>query len=141
MSEFLNDLKKSIDDGKFNSDAAKKINLIDEEANHIDPNKAEKLIEKRLKESGTKVSSEEDVVGKNLEYDKKMEDIKHRDVILQQIATIQEMEHMVSLSVQDMFEFLKTLETNFNFDEENETNKELYDEIKRVKEKFSSIIP
>lgn len=143
MGDFLDNLKNAVEEGEFNSDAAKKINQINEKADGIDPKDAEKLIEKRLEDSGTKVVSEDDVVAKNLEYDREMENIQYKDLILQQIATIQEMEYMVSLSVQDMFQYIKTLEEKFSFDEEDKENlnEDLYNEIKRVRAKFSDILP
>lgn len=140
MSEFLDKLKKAVDEGEFNSEAAKKINEIEKRSMEIDPNEAEKLLEKRLEESGAKIITEDEVVAKNIDYDKKLEQLKYIDGLNKQIATLRDMENMVLLSIQDMLQYVKTVDENFNFDKENEeNNKKLNDEIQRIKDRFGSL--
>jgi len=141
MGEFLENLKNAVEEGEFNSDAAKKINAIDEKAGKINPQDAERLIEKRLEESGGGFDVEEkEMKEKNIAYDREMEEIKYNDLILKQIATIKDMEHMVTLSVQDMFQFLKTIEENYAFDKEKEGDEKLLLEIERVRTRFQPVL-
>jgi len=135
---FLENLKKAVDTGDFNSEAAKKIKAVDELANEkIDP---EELITKRLEASGIKTTAvtEEEAEVINAEYEKKMQEIKEKDLVLQQIKTLQEIDETVMLSIQDMRDFVQTLEESF--DKENPIHADIFTEIGNIKNKYSSII-
>jgi phospholipid N-methyltransferase len=137
-SDFLDNLKKAVDTGEFNSEAAKKIIDIDKLADEkIDP---DDLVQKRLDVSGVKTASitEEEVEVINAEYEKKMQEIKEKDLVLQQIKTLQEIDETVMLSIQDMRDFVQTLEESF--DKENHIHADMFTEIEKIKNKYNSII-
>jgi hypothetical protein len=135
-SPFLENLKNAVDKGEFNSEAAKKINAIDELADgKID---SEEKVEERLKTAGIKTVTEEEAEVINAEYEKKMLEIKERDLVLQQIKTLQEIDETVMLSVMDMRDFIQTLEESF--DKENPIHVDIFTEIEKIKNKYSSII-
>jgi hypothetical protein len=137
-SPFLENLKKAVDTGDFNSEAAKKIKAVDELADQkIDP---EELVTKRLEASGIKTASvtEEEAEVINAEYELKMKEIKEKDLVLQQIKTLQEIDETVMLSIQDMRDFVQTLEESF--DKENPIHADIFTEIGNIKNKYSSII-
>jgi hypothetical protein len=133
---FLENLKNAVDKGEFNSEAAKKIKAIDELAD--DKIDSEEKVEERLKIAGIKTVTEEEAVVINAEYEKKMQEIKEKDLVLQQIKTLQEIDETVMLSVMDMRDFIQTLEESF--DKENPIHVDIFTEIEKIKNKYSSII-
>jgi len=142
MGTFLDDLKKSVETGEFNSEAAKKIIEID------------KLASQKLEGGGTpglnaiydKIDSappkpaptDEEVLELNSAYEKKMEEIKKQDAVNAQLATLIEIEDMVKLSIVDMLSFTKELEEKFGkeFLAKDPMFNELYLRIQEVKNKF-----
>jgi hypothetical protein len=135
-TDFLDNLKKAVDTGEFNSEAAKKIKAIDELADtKVD---ADEKITERLKQAGIKIVTEEEAEVINAEYEIKMQEIKERDLVLQQIKTLQEIDETVMLSVQDMRDFIQTLEESF--DKEKPIHADIFTEIEKIKNKYSSII-
>jgi len=136
-SPFLENLKNAVDKGEFNSEAAKKIIDIDKLADgKIDP---DDLVQKRLEVSGVKSGiTEEEAEIVNAEYELKMKEIKERDLVLQQIKTLQEIDETVMLSIQDMRDFVQTLEESF--DKEKPSHADIFTEIENIKNKYSSII-
>ena len=143
MNPFLESLKKSVETGEFNSEAAKKINEIDKLADIIAPTGgAAANIEKRLKEAGIKTVTEEEALTLNSEYDKKMEEIKKQDTVNLQLATLTDIEDMVKLSVDDMVSFIKELEDKFKkeFDENDPIFEKLKTKIIEIKLKYISFI-
>jgi hypothetical protein len=145
-SDFLDKLKKAVDTGEFNSEAAKKIIEIDELANEkmkgtsgiVQDSNIEKSIDERLDKAGIKTVTEEEAAIINSEFDKKMLEIKEKDLALQQIKTLTEIDDLVMLSVYDMRDFIETVVDSF--DKTKPANAELFSEIERVKTKYSSII-
>jgi hypothetical protein len=140
---FLENLKKAVEDGDFNSDAAKKIIEINELADTIAPTgDAEANLEKRLKEAGVKTVTEEEAALINSEYEKKMEEVKKQDAVTKQLATLIDIEEMVKASIDDMQSYIEELEHKFEkeFTEENPMFGELYQKIDEIKSKYKSII-
>lgn len=133
-SNFLKDLQNAVDKGEFNSEAAKKIIEVDKLADNAIPEN----IADRLEKAGVKTVSEEEAAAINSEYEKKMLEIKEKDLALQQIATLKDIERMVMLSVYDMRDFVKTIEESF--DKTKPVNAELFTEVEKIKNKYSSII-
>ena len=138
-SNFLDNLKKAVETGEFNSEAAKRINEINEQAkiavdNPLSKNQMEKIEENVKLES---VSKEEEALAEK-KYREKMEETKENDLILQQIKTLIEIEESVAASVFDMKDFISTLEESF--DKLNPNHEILFTEIEKVKSKYSSII-
>jgi len=110
MSDFLDKLKKAVDEEEFNSDAAKKIIEINDLADTKTVAGSSEELDKRLEAAGVKNVSAEEAVALNSQYEKEMEKIKENDAINGQIATLIEIEDMVKLSINDMFDFISELE-------------------------------
>jgi hypothetical protein len=152
MGTFLDDLKNSVDKGEFNSEAAKKIIEINKLADtkvpvggfksEEDLKELQSSIDKRVQEAGVKSVSEEEALKLNSEYEKKMAEIKKRDLINQQVVTLVDIEDLVKLSVQDMFSFITELEEKFKkeLEEKKPSFKNLADKIEELKNKYSTII-
>jgi len=137
-SQFLENLKKAVDDGNFNSEAAKKINEVHKLADIIAPTGgAASLLEKRLGETVIKTVSNEKLVEVNSEYEKKMQEFKKQDLILQQIKILNEIDETIMLSIGDMHEFIKALESEFDINQPE--HNALFSEIEKIKVKYSSI--
>jgi len=147
MSIFLENLKKAADSGEFNSDAAKKINQIDEKANIFAENKSvvemeESLIDKAKRDGEIKSVSEEEALELNSQYEQKMKKIKEQDAVNTQLVTLIDIEGMVKASIGDMYSFIEELEVKF----EKELNKEdpifgdLYLKLEEIKSKYNPIV-
>jgi len=150
MSKFLDDLKKAANNGEFNSDAAKKINEINELADSKIGNgsvgELEKIkagLEKRVvdsEESKINIVSEEEALEFNTEYERKMGQFKKQDMINAQLATLIEIEDMVKASIGDMFGFVEELEEKFEkeFEGEDIMFGDLYQKIEELKMKYKN---
>lgn len=127
MSKFLEDLKNAADNGEFNSDAAKKINEIDElaekKASEMGEDELQESLEKRAQETPAVAVTEEEALELNSQYEEKMEALKTLDAENKKIAlaetaknqlkTLIEIEDMVKLTIQDMMFHIESLEENF----------------------------
>lgn len=139
-SDFLENLKKAVDEGEFNSDAAKLINDIDELAgekgNNID--ELQERINERIDESGKKDSLNEDEVKSINEVNEKfISEITEVDVVNSHVATMLDMEKLVNESILDFISHIKIIENQFFNDKKNNSKYEkLYDELTRIKNKF-----
>jgi intein/homing endonuclease len=134
LSPFLENLKKSVDSGEFNSEAAKKIIEVDKLADNANVEN----IADRLEKSGVKTVSEGEAAEINSDYEKKMQEIKEKDLALHQIAILKEIDETLMLSLYDMKDFVTTVETSF--DKTKSVNTELFQEVEKIKTKYSSII-
>lgn len=141
MTDFLDKLKKAVDEEDFNSEAAKKIIDINELADQKTVTGSSEELDKRLEAAGVRNVSAEEAVALNSQYEEKMELIKKRDAVNVQLATLIEIEDMVVASVDDMFSFIDELEVKFEkeFEAENPIFDDLSQKIKRVKSKYDSI--
>jgi len=146
MSKFLEDLKNAADNGEFNSDAAKKINEINELAdvksgNISNKEEYENLKEKFEKHTDNAAVTEKEALELNSEYEKKMNKIKIEDTVNAQLATLIEIEDMVKASIGDMFSFVEELEEKFEkeFEGEDTMFGDLYQKIEELKMKYKSI--
>jgi len=154
MGTFLDDLKKSVDTGEFNSEAAKKIIEVNKLADEKAKENPFKLVIDRIEKTGfAEAVPEEDRIVLNSEYEKQMEEIKKQDeenkriadminVINTQISTLVEIEDMVKLSVQDMLSFVKELEDKFSkeIEAKDPMFTELNQKLEEIKLKYISII-
>jgi len=139
LSPFLENLKKSVDTGEFNSDAAKKIIEVNKLAeNPATSNALWNAYENANKNGEIKTVTEEEAAVIKADYEKGMLEIKEKDLALQQLAMLRDIEETVRLSVYDMRDFLKTLDETF--DKTNPNFKELLAEVELIKNKYSSII-
>jgi len=147
-SEFINNLKKAVDTGEFNSEAAKKIIEVTEladqklEAANKGGKPVDELVDERLKNAGIKEVGEDEISEINSEYEKKMADIKKQDGINAQLATLIEIEDMVKASIQDMMSFVEELDTKFEkeFEAEDPMFGDLAQKIEEIENKYNSII-
>jgi hypothetical protein len=149
---FLDNLKKAVETGEFNSEAAKKIIEIDKLAD--EKKNALGLVTDRIEKSGfAKSVSEEEAAVLNSDYEKQLALIKKQDeenkriadltnLVDTQLATLVEIESMVKLSIEDMLLFADELEGRFQleFKAENPMFGELSQKIKQIKSKYNSII-
>jgi len=139
LSPFLENLKKSVETGDFNSEAAKKIIEVNKLAeNPATSNALWNAIEKANENGEIKTVTEEEAATIKADYEKKMLEIKEKDLALQQIALLKDFDEALMLSLYDVRDFIKTLEDTF--DKEKEVNGELFIEIEKIKNKYSSII-
>lgn len=144
-SEFLNQLKETVETGDFNSEAAKKILEINE---LVDTNSfqrkslRDKEIEGGLTPELVESLTPEEAEIINIASEKKMADIKKQDTINQQLAILFEIEDMIKASIDDMFTFTDELESNFakEFESEDPMFGELYQKIESLKSKYNSQI-
>ena len=154
-TSFLDNLKNAVDNGDFNSEAARKLieigNLADTK---FIPKTNEQLLEKlntvkeKLVGDNAVTVTEEEAAAINAEYEAYMEDVKKRDAVNVQLATLVEIEDMVKLSVVDMLTFIDELEEKFPDELGNEEPAipnsipnpmfvELIKKIEEVKTKYS----
>jgi len=154
-TSFLDNLKNAVDNGDFNSEAARKLieigNLADTK---FIPKTNEELTEKlntvkeKLVVDNAVTVTEEEAAAINAEYEAYMEDVKKRDAVNVQLATLVEIENMVKLSVVDMLTFIDELEEKFPDELGNEEPAipnsipnpmfvELIKKIEEVKTKYS----
>lgn len=156
-SPFLDKLKNAVENGEFNSEAAKKINEVDKLADQklADPKKnAFDLVTDRLEKAGyAKSVSEEEATVLNSDYEKKMEEIKKQDeenkrivdltnMVDTQLKTLVEIEEMVKACVEDMFSFAEKLEGKFSkeFEVKDPMFVELVQKLEQIKFKYNFII-
>jgi hypothetical protein len=138
MGNFLDDLKKSVDTGEFNSEAAKKIIEIDKLADKKE--NPFKSTHDRIEKVGFAESvSEEEAAVINSEYEKQMEAIKQKDIATAQLANLIEIEDMVKATISDMMSFVDELEDKFakEFDIEDPMFGELSQKIEQIKLKYN----
>ena len=123
-NNFLDNLKKAVETGEFNSEAAKKIieinKLADIKLNQAaststDPTKAlENSLDERLNKAGVKTVTAEEAQELNSQYEQRMEAIRLQDTINQQVATLIDIEDMVKASIDDMFSYVTEIEDVFS---------------------------
>jgi len=144
MSEdFLKKLEKAVNEGEFNSDAAKKITAISEAAEKIkfkDDKEVEAKAKERINRIEPETVSEEEVKKINSEHDKKIAAIRKQDAINNNVANLIQIEDMVDLSVEDMFSFVDELEDKFEKElKEDEQFAETAKHIEKIKKKYGEI--
>ena len=152
-SPFLDNLKKAVETGDFNSEAAKKIIEVSELSETKTGTRALDFAFDAANSSGAiKTVSEEEAAELSVEYEKKMLEIKEKDAenkriadlidaAEKQTATLIEIENMVQLSINDMMGFIVELETNFSKEIQgnNPIFTDLTQQIVKIKSKYGSI--
>lgn len=139
--DFLENLKKAVDDGEFNSEAANKVNSIDKLADVVGATGgAGANIEKRINESGMKTVSEEKAVEANSEYETKMAAFKLQDLVNNQIAMLIDIDDMIAASIEDLFLLSSEIKNKFKkeFDDEVPVYGELSLKIDEIEKKYST---
>jgi len=142
-SQFLNSLKKTVETGEFNSEAAKKIIEISELADSkVGSTKAiDDAIEVPKKEGKIQTVTEQEAAAINGAYEEKMANIKKQDAVNLQIAALIDFEDVLSETINEMFAFISELETKFEkeFEEEDPLLGDLYLKITTIKTKYNKI--
>jgi hypothetical protein len=134
-SDFLKNLQNAVETGEFNSEAAKKINEIDEKAKTV-----ENVQEKVMKAEAEYIPEEEAL--KSAEYEQEMEKIKMQDAVNKQLATLIEIEDMVKLSISDMISFANELKEKFGaeFEAKNPMFADLLSKINEINMRYNNSI-
>lgn len=139
MSNFLNNLKNAVEKGEFNSDAAKKINEINELADKkINLDEVAENVKKKVEEDRSKIQPVEKEVAEagNLEYENKMNTLKESDQVNSELATLIDVDGMIQLSINDMLEHMKSLEEKYSDKINDDNYKPLFDKIKEIRDKY-----
>jgi hypothetical protein len=131
-SEFLSELKKSVEVGNFNSDAAKKINEI---ANLADSKS------KNIKKEDIILDDNNDLVGVETtpEFKSNLNYYKVEDFILKQISFIKNIDNEIKLSIDVMFEYIETIKEEIEKNKETGDFSPLLKEIEKIEDKFKLI--
>ena len=144
MGKFLDDLKNAVNEGDFNSEAAKKIIDIDKNTGNtrgllLTDEEKEKL--EKNKKTMLNVT-EEDAASANLEYAKKIEIIKKQDALNGQLRMLAEIEDTIKASIAYILSFVDELKDKFSkeFEAADPLFGELLEKSKQIKDKYSSII-
>lgn len=140
-NNFLENLKKAVETGEFNSEAANKINEIDKLADNAkgftdkDREKAKKLL-------NAQAVSEKEAVELNSAYEEKMEKIKKTDIANNRLATLIEIEEMVELTINDMINYIVEVEETFSKEKEEKCVifDTLFNKIEEIRKKYSIFI-
>jgi len=141
QSDFLKNLKTAVEEGNFNSEAAKKVIDTNESANKSTKESREKYINAVnaiIKNKKNENISEEEISAINSNYEIEMKNIKEKDLALQQIKLLNEIEETIKLSIHDMFDFINQIEESFDKSEKNYNN--LFTEIEKNKTKYSNLL-
>jgi hypothetical protein len=142
-SNFLENLKKSVEEGDFNSEAAKKIIEVHKAVDNVTSTRAlDFAFEVANKEGAIKTLTEEEALVLNTEYEKEMERIKKVDLANSQLAILTEIEEMVELSISDMISFVKELKDKFgkDFEEQDPAYLKLLEKINKINMKYNNSI-
>lgn len=143
-SDFLNNLKKTVEAGDFNSEAAKKIIEISDLADSkMGSTKAiDAAMEAAEREGAVVTVTEQEAAAINSAYEEKMANIKKQDAINVQIATLIDIEDMLKANIDDMFSFTDELEEKFakEFEAEDPMFGELYQKIENLKLQYKKLI-
>jgi uncharacterized coiled-coil protein SlyX len=138
-SEFINNLKKAVEEGDFNSDAAKKINEIDKEANKIKKNKSKEDIEKsinnKIKDSGTKAVDKDNIAELNSKYEKEMQNRAKEEKIYATIATLENLEYSIDKAFDELKKFI--IQQKAKYDSNDESCKNLYEKMDKLMNKYN----
>lgn len=113
MTDFLKNLKDAVENEKFNSEAAQRINKINELADEKTLATSQDEVDARLEAAGVKNVTAEEAVAISSQYEEKMAKIKERDAVNAQLATLIEIDDAVKLTIIDLFEFIEGLEERF----------------------------
>lgn len=143
-SDFLNNLKKTVEAGDFNSEAAKKIIEISDLADSkMGSTKAiDAAMEAAEREGAVVTVTEQEAAAINSAYEEKMANIKKQDAINVQLATLIDIEDMLKANIDDMFSFTDELEEKFakEFEAEDPMFGELYQKIENLKSQYKKLI-
>jgi hypothetical protein len=140
MGSFLDNLKNAVENGEFNSEAAKKIIEIDKLAD--EKRDAEKLIEKRLEEAGIVKLKTEDVEIINSEYEDKMKKIEQLDEANVCLSDLINREERILGEIQEMIELANSAKEEYSveFEAKNPAFMDLLAKINHINMKYNNSV-
>lgn len=142
MGNFINDLKKAVESGEFNSDAAKKINTINEYAEKLSGTiDCEKAVEKRLDNAGIRTVTDKDNAILETDFDNQLKILRREELKTKELVMLMDIENAVELTIGDMLSHIQGLKKAFA-DEftENSENSDLVKKVNEIELKYSSFI-
>jgi hypothetical protein len=141
MSDILKNLQDALDNGDFNSEAAKKIKEIDERADDFAEMKTteqmeESLIGKAVEEGGIKTGEDVDkekVAELNSEYEKKMEERAKEEVVYATIAGLMNLDEELEEKLYGLGVYVRNLRAEYMG---NPLNDDLFKKLDELEEKY-----
>lgn len=136
MSEFLENLKKAIENEEFNSNVAKKINDINELADDIIKektiNEIDESVKNRIKEK--KKIDKDDIKKITSEYQNRMREMARDEKILAIITTLDNIDYEIERKKDQLQLFLLDLIKVYNRDDDN--NSMLFEKVDKLINKY-----
>lgn len=136
--DFLKTLKDSLDNGEFNSDAAKKINDITKKADEMVKSKSVEEINKSIKEKtstvGVKNIDKDQLEDLNSQYEEKMSERAKEEVILATFATLENLERVADETISNINKLIGDIKQDYN--ESEEKSKLLFEKINDLQNKY-----
>jgi len=140
---FLENLKNAVEEGNFNSEAARKINEISELAESKGAGKKveelEEVVEKRLEEAGVVEVPEEDLPGlktnEMTEYEEKMNGFKEQDKVNSEIAILHNINKVLLNTMTDLGNTIALL--GKKYEGENKKWTDLFNLMDELTEKYN----
>lgn len=138
MSDFLENLKNSVEKGEFNSEVANKINEINKRADEISKTKStnelEEAVKERLNDADIKTLDNEQqkaVEDKNTEYEEKMSMFKRENEINSTVAEAINLSHSFKSAQTHLMELMSKLNET-EFEEYKKMNPEDFELIETI---------
>jgi len=146
MSKFLEELKKAVETGKINSEAANKINEIDKlaETKSINLDKTPESIEKGLGElksiKPTDPISQDEFEESRKRYEENMIFIKQEDYINSSLKGLMKTENLIYDNIGNLFVHIENIEKNTKDFSKIEGYDKLFKYIGELKKSFNKFI-
>lgn len=139
MSNFLDDLKKSVEEGEFNSEAAKKINEVDAKADEVLEEKSTEQIEQSVIDTaisgGVKTIDGADFARLQSEYEEKMKERAKEEILLATVVTLINEDEELEEKLYSLGTFVNKLREEHPLSE-NEGVAALHAKMDEVEEKY-----
>lgn len=138
MSNFLDNLKKSVDEGTFNSEAANKLKVIDDLAEELSETKSqeelEDSVEKKLLEGGIRTVDGDEVAKLNSEYEEKMKKRAREEILMATLVTLINSDEELDEKIYSLGKFVWNLKQEHK--PEDEGCAELFIKIEELESKY-----
>ncbi len=134
-NSFLQNLKKAVETGEKNPEIIKHLDEIDKRSSEIGYENAVNAIGDRLETTPKPPAvTEEEALAANKKAAEYMQQLKEEETSLKAMATLTDIEQLCVDSILDMFDYIKSLEEDFNDDKPH--NKPLLELIDAIKIKY-----
>jgi hypothetical protein len=138
MSEFLKKMEESLEEGKFNSEIADKINEINKKADEFAKGKSveemKEVVEEKATQDGVVTVDEGQVPELNSDFEKKMELMKREDRFNNTVANIMNLDDFILKHVDSLKSEITGLEEEFG--EEREERAEAFKLVDDITERY-----